>query len=165
MPSYWCVNFELAENLKHGIDKNLWMMGYQYADDQDDAGPRKAAITRNWRKLEEIDAGDRFVAYLPGNRFFATGTVRKPKRAKTSRDRTDTIEEYLERGKAYQSGYVCFDSSVVYENFTDARDGYPVRIDVERWENHVPDGVSVTGLNLPRYKTVKRSLRDRQRQF
>lgn len=154
MSKYWCVNFETDANLHYGIDKNLWMMGYQYADDQNDLPPRKAAITRNWTKLVDISPGDRFVAYLPGNRFYATGTVRTPRRPKTSRDRTDTIEPYLERGKSYRSGFVYFNSSVVYENFTDQGDDYPVRIDVEGWHNYASDGVSVTGLNVPRYKTV-----------
>jgi hypothetical protein len=154
MPKYWCVNFEDDANLELGIEKNLWSMGYQYAHDQSDSPARKAAITRNWRKLEEINAGDKFVAYLRGKGFFAIGTVTIPRRARTSRDRTDTIDEYLKRGRSYSKGYVYFGSSVVYENFTDAGGDYPVRIDVERWDNHALNGVLVTGLNLPRHKTV-----------
>jgi hypothetical protein len=106
MPKYWCVNFEDDANLEFGIEKNLWSMGYQYADDQSDSPARKAAITRNWRRLKEIGVGDTFVAYLRGRGFFAVGTVRMPRRAKTSRDRPDTIEEYLSRGKPYHKGYV-----------------------------------------------------------
>src|SRR5713101_7190053 len=136
MAKYWCVNFESDANLQHGIDKNLLIKDYQYTEN--DKPHRKGDITRNWRKLEGITPGDKFVAYLRGNKFYATGTVRKPRRPKTSRDRTDTIEEYLEHGTSYQNGYVYFDSSVVYENFTDECDDYPVRIDVEEWENHVP---------------------------
>lgn len=63
------------------------------------------------------------------------------------RDRTDAIEAYLERGKAYRSGFVYFTSSVVYENFTDVCRKYPVRIDVEGWDNYVPNGVTLKGLD------------------
>ena len=154
MPKYWCVNFETEANLQHGIDNCLWMMGYQYADDQNDPPARKAAITRNWRKLQGIAPGDRFVAYLPRNRFFATGIVRPPRRSKTRQDKTDTIKAYLDRGESYESGFVYFASSVVYENFTDQCDNYPVRVDVEEWSNYVPAAVSVAGLDLPRHKTV-----------
>lgn len=132
----------------------LWLMGYQYKRRGADTPARKAAITRNWRRLEEITVGDRFVAYLPGNKFYATATVISPRRAKTSQDRSDTISDYLKRGKAYTSGYVYFASSVAYENFTDECSGYPVRVDVDKWENFVPEGVSVKGPPFPRYKTV-----------
>lgn len=71
MAKYWCVNFEDDTNLELGIEKNLWSMGYQYADDQSDSPARKAAITRNWRKLEAIEPGHTFVAYLLGKGFFA----------------------------------------------------------------------------------------------
>lgn len=154
MPKYWCVNFEDTANLEFGIENRLWAMGYQYADDGNDSPPRKAAITRNWRTLEEVTAGDQFVAYLRGKGFFAVGKVAVPRRTKTSRDRADTIEEYLKRGKRYHKGHVYFSPSVVYENLTDVDGDYPVRIDVERWESHVPDGVSIDGLDFPRHKTV-----------
>ena len=154
MTNYWCVNFEEDANLKFGIRKSFWAMGYQYADDQTDPPWRKARITVNWRKLKEIKTGHKFVAYLGGKGFFATGTVIMPRRAKTSRDRKDTIKDYLERRKSYHNGYVYFNSSVVYENFTDTDGGYPVRIDVERWDNYAPNGIWVAGLSLPRYKTV-----------
>lgn len=151
---YWCVNFEDVGRLHHGIHNKLWLMGYQYNKTGTDSPARKAAITRNWRRLEEIVVGDRFVAYLPGNKFFATATVVAPRRPKTSQDRTDTLTEYLKRGKAYKSGYVYFAPSVAYENFTDECSRYPVRIDVEIWENFLPEGVSVKGPPVPRYKTV-----------
>lgn len=154
MSKLWCVNFESVDCLHHGIRNNLWLMGYQYAKKGTDAPARKAAITRNWKRLEHITAGDRLVAYLPGNKFFATGTVISPRRQKTSLDRYDTITDYLKRGKAYTSGYVYLSSSVAYENFTDGKFSHPVRIDVEEWENFVPDGVSVAGPPVPRFKTV-----------
>lgn len=146
MPKYWCVNFEHPDCLKHGIDNDLWVMGYQYADDQSDSGNRKSRITMNWRRIGEINAGDRFVAYLPTNRFFAVGEVRKPRRVKARHDRTDTIDKYLERRESYHEGYIYF-TSVVYENFTDDLDGYPVRIDVDEWENYVPDGIVLPIVN------------------
>jgi hypothetical protein len=154
MAKYWCVNFESVGCLHHGIRNRLWLMGYQYAKKGADAPGRKAAITRNWKRLEEITVGDKFVAYLPGNKFFATATVIAPRTPKTSGDRKDTISEYLRRGKAYTSGHVYFSPSVAYENFTDECSGSPVRIDVEKWANFVPDGVSVKGPTVPLYKTV-----------
>ena len=154
MTKYWCVNFESVGCLHHGIRNSLWLMGYQYARKGADTPGRKAAITKNWKRLEEITIGDKFVAYLPGNKFFATATVIAPRRPTTSVGRNDTISEYLKRGKAYTSGHVYFSSSVAYENFTDECGGYPVRIDVEKWENFVPDGVSVKGPTVPRYRTV-----------
>ena len=154
MTKYWCVNFDSVDCLHHGIQNKLWLMGYQYARKGADTPARKAAITRNWKRLEEITVGDRFVAYLPGNKFFATATVIAPRRPKASGDRNDTISDYLKRGKAYTSGHVYFSPSVAYENFTDECSGYPVRIDVDKWDDFVPDGVSVKGPTVPRYKTV-----------
>lgn len=151
---YWCVNFEDVGCLHHGIRNKLWLMGYQYNKTGTDSPGRKAAITRNWKRLEEIAEGDRFVAYLRGNKVLATATVIAPRRPKTGQDRSDTIADYLKRGKAYRSGYVYFGSSVAYENFTDECSGYPVRIDVDKWENFVPEGVSMQGAPFPRYKTV-----------
>jgi hypothetical protein len=152
--NYWCVNFEDVGCLHHGIRNKLWLMGYQYKRKGADAPARKAAITKNWRRLEEITVGDRLVAYLPGNKFYATATVIAPRRAKTSQDRNDKISEYLKRGKAYTSGHVYFAPSVAYENFTDECRGHPVRIDVDKWENFVPEGVSVKGPPILRYKSV-----------
>jgi hypothetical protein len=129
-------------------------MGYQYASKGTDTPARKAAITKNWRRLEQITAGDRLVAYLPGNKFFATGTVIGPRRPMTGQDQHDTIPDYLKRGKPYTSGFVYFSPSSAYENFTDGCRSHPVRIDVEKWENFVPDGVSATGPPVPRFKTV-----------
>jgi len=67
MSRYWCVNFDYDACLEHGIKKNLWMMQYQYADDQGNlyqGGNQQAATTKNWKRLQEINVGDRFVAYL-----------------------------------------------------------------------------------------------------
>lgn len=154
MTKYWCVNFESVDGLHHGIRNKLWLMGYQYARKGADTPARKAAITKNWRRLEEITVGDKFVAYLPGNKFFATATVIAPRRPKASGERDETIAEYLKRGKSYTSGHVYFSPSVAYENFTDECDDSPVRIDVDKWDHFVPDGVSVKGPTVPRYKTV-----------
>lgn len=107
MTKYWCVNFDAVEYLHHGIRNKLWLMDCQYANKGTDTPGRKSAITRNWKRLEEINVGDRFVAYLPGNKIFAVATVISPRRPKTSQDRTDEISNYLKRGKSYKSGFVC----------------------------------------------------------
>ena len=171
MPKYWCVNFDSEASLEHGIEKNLWMMQYQYADSHgnEHQGYKKGAITRNWRQLEKIKPGHWLVAYLPGNRaitgnpFYAIGKVVTPRRLKTAHDHTDTIEGYLKRQKSHEhsTGYVYY-TSVFYEDFTDKWidpgdkiSRYPQRIDVEGWLQYVPEGVLVPGLNLvPRHKTV-----------
>ena len=145
MTRYWCVNFEDEDAFVHGIEKKLWSMGYQYGDD--DSPNRIGRITLNWQRLKEVKAGDRLVAYRKTNKFFATGTVRTPRRASTTGDRTATISAYLRRRESYDAGYIYFTGTVAYENFTDDLDGYPVRIDVESWDNYVPDGVVVPIVN------------------
>ncbi len=122
MTRYWCVNFGHEPVLTHGIDKNLWLMQYQYADEQDNEfeADRPAQITKNWRRLKEINVGDQVAAYLPQNTFYATGTVIKPRRAKTSKDHTDTVDEYLKRKRSHdhKNGFVYY-SPVFYEDFSD----------------------------------------------
>lgn len=156
MTRYWCANFCHEDVLTHGIERKLWMMQYQYDDeDSEFQGDSPAAITRNWRRLEEISIGDRFAAYLKQNRFFATGTVMKPRHGKTSRDHTDTVEAYLNRKRSHdrKTGFV-FYTPIFYENFTDKwripgepLSRWPQRIDVDEWRDLVPDGVVVKGLN------------------
>lgn len=165
-PRYWCVNFDFPACLIHGIEKNLWLMQYQYADQkghifQDD---RKAAIRRNWEQLAKVRPGDWFVAYLKPNTFYAIGKVVTPRRTKTPHDSTDTIAEYLARKKSHQHLKGCvYYTSVFYEDFTDKwRDPtdslqrYAQRIDVDQWLHYVPDGVSVKGLNeIPAFEIQK----------
>lgn len=151
---HWLVNFEAMDCLHHGIRNKLWMMGYQYARKGNDEPNRKAAITRNWKRLAEFSPGDKFVAYVPGNKYFATGTVINPRRQSKSSDKIDSIESYLKRGKSYTKGFVYFPPSVTYENFTDDFNYYPSRVDVEAWENFVPNGVTIDWPALPRHKTV-----------
>ncbi len=156
MTRYWCVDFCNDAILTHGLEKKLWMMQYQYDDGNDEfQADRPASITRNWRRLQEISAGDRFVAYRPRNKFFATGTVIKPRHAKTAKDQTDTIEEYLKRKRSHdrKTGFV-FYTPVFYEDYSDnwrppneKLSRWPQRIDVDEWRNFVPDGVVVKGLN------------------
>ena len=69
---------------------------------------QRAATTRNWRRMKEIEVGDKFVAYLPGNKFYAIGTVITPRRAKKPQDPTDTIENYVKnkRSHDHKAGYV-----------------------------------------------------------
>ncbi len=155
MTRYWCVNFLYEAVLTHGIAKNLWMMQYQYADEQGNQfeGNRQAQITKNWRRLEEINVGDRFAAYRPRNKFYATGTVIKPRRAKTSKDHTDTVDEYLKRKRSHdhKNGFVYY-TPVFYEDFSDKFrfddkfTRWSQRIDVDEWRHFVADGVEVKGL-------------------
>lgn len=171
MTKYWCVNFDSEACLKHGIERNLWMMQYQYADDHghEHQGHKKGAISRNWNQVGKIKPGHWFVAYLPGKRavtgnpFYAVGKVITPRRAKTAHDPSDTIQNYLRRQRSHDhdTGYVYY-TPVFYEDFTDKWvdpndkiSRYAQRVDVDRWLHFVPEGVSVKGLNLvPRHKTV-----------
>jgi hypothetical protein len=139
------VNFEDDTAFVHGIQNKLWSMGYQYGDD--DSANRIGRIRLNWQRLEKVKPSDKFVAYRKTNRFFATGTVRTPRRTKTKADRTDTISAYLDRRESYDDGYVYFTGTVVYENFTDDLDGHPARIDVESWDSYTPDGIVLPIVN------------------
>ena len=141
MKKYWCVNFDNEENLRHGIENRCWVMGYQYPRPGQPPSDKNHLISANWRRLLKISKGDEFVAYLKPNLFFATGKVTTPHRRKRPFDKTDTIDEYLERKKPYSKGFIYF-TDVVYENFTDGMSYYPVRIDVDVWTNFQNDGVS-----------------------
>ncbi len=112
---HWLVNFATMDCLHHGICNKLWMMGYQYVRRGEDEPARKAAITRNWKRLGEFSPGDKFVAYVPGNKYFATGAVINPRRQCKPTDKVDSIESYLKRGKSYTKGFVYFPPSVTYE--------------------------------------------------
>lgn len=166
MPKYWCVNFDSVSKvcLQHGIDRQLWLMQYQYADDQGNVfqdGRQRASTTSNWRRMKEIKVGDKFVAYLPGNKFYAIGTVIEPRRAKKPNDPSDTIDEYVARKQSHDhdTGFVYY-TPVFYEDFTDkwrhpddALMRYAQRIDVDEWRYYVPDGVVVKGLGeIPPYE-------------
>jgi hypothetical protein len=148
---YWCANFENVPCLHHGMAGAFWLMHYQYTDA--DEGNRRSRISTNYRQLEGVEAGDLLVAYLRTNTFYATGKVIAPRRAATSADALDTIEDYLERQEAYDAGYVYYRDTVVYENHTDpwqhpdSVSAYPVRIDVEGWEDDVQAGVEVRVIN------------------
>jgi hypothetical protein len=153
MTNYWLVNFETMDSLHYGISRKMWMMGYQYARSGNDSPSRKSAITRNWKRLTQINPGDIFVAYATGNKCYATGKVIAPRRPANSQDKVDSVTEYLKRKKSYTRGYVYFPPSVVYEDFTDQYK-IPVRVDVEAWQSFCPSGVSIDWPALPRHKTV-----------
>ncbi len=167
MTKYWCVNFDDPACLKHGIQKKLWMMQYQYADDQgnDYQGNKKPAIRMNWERLARIKPGHWFVAYLKRNTFFAIGKVTTPRRPKSAHDIADTIANYLEQKQShkYTSRYVYY-TSVFYEDFTDEWTfpprplmRYPQRIDVDKWRVYVPGGIEKEGLlgRIPPYELTK----------
>lgn len=157
MPRYWCVNFDSEACLQHGIQRHLWMMQYQYADDHGNEfqGYKKGAIRKNWERLAAISPGDWFVAYLKPQTFYAIGKVITPRKSKTAHDRSNTIEDYLTHLKSHEvkTGYVYF-TPVFYEDFTDKWrhpddefTRYAQRIDVEKWRHCLPGGVSVKGLS------------------
>lgn len=159
MTNYWCVNFDFDECLKHGLEKNLWMMQYQYALDEDHVfqGERKGSVTANWRRTKYIQAGDWFVAYLPkkksanGNAFFAIGQVREPRKLASPSSSVSTVEEYIDAQSSHDvaNGVVRYsDAPMFYEDFDDswfAADypelKYAQRIDVDQWKHIVPGGV------------------------
>src|SRR5262245_34973510 len=103
MAKYWCVNFENDGAFAHGIENKLWSMGYQYGEN--DSPNRIGRIRLNWQRLEQVKPGHEVVAYRKANRFFATGTVRTPRRSKTKGDRIDTISAYLDGRESYDDGY------------------------------------------------------------
>ncbi len=102
---------------------------------------------------------------ITGNPFYAVGKVRTPRRPRTANDATNQIEKYLaeRRSHDHKHGYVYYtDARVFYENFDDKWidpeddiSRYAQRIDVEKWELYVPDGVWVEGVEITqRNKTV-----------
>ena len=67
MTTYWCANFDNVDCFKHGLDKKLWLMQYQYKDDHGHVfqdGVRKGRIRMNWQRVGEVSLGDWLVAYL-----------------------------------------------------------------------------------------------------
>lgn len=168
MTNYWCVNLDSEDCLKHGIERNLWMMQYQYEDDHGNVfqgGKQKSATTTNWKRLKKINAGDWFVAYLPrnrtvaGNTFFAIGQARTPRRPPTSNDHKSTIDDYVkdQRSHDHKKGYLYYeDAPVFYEDFTDKwrPDDKTMkcaqRIDVEKWQYYISGGVPwLSDLKIP----------------
>jgi hypothetical protein len=160
---YWCVNFGYQEPLDHGIEKKCWMMQYQYADDEgnEHEGDRPGVIGKNWRRLALVKPGHKFVAYLRGNRFFAIGTVIKPRRPSSEKEHGD-IEKYLQRKRSHDrtTGFVYY-TPVFYEDFSDrwrAKEDnstrWPQRIDVEGWRSYVHEGVVVKGMRK-RYRVSR----------
>ncbi len=156
MPNYWCANFVDKDILEHGIELGCWMMQYQYDDDL------AATVTKHWKQVGKINAGDWLVAYLRKNTFFAIGKVRTPRRPSTPNDPQVDIESYIERRQSYdyKSGYVYY-TPVFYEDFDDEwrrenGDRFPQRIDVEEWLHYAPSGVEVRGLGkYPPYEIQK----------
>lgn len=156
MTKYWCVNFDFETCLQHGLHRKLWLMQYQYPDDHGNVfqgGNQQAATTSNWKRMAEIQPGDRVVAYLRGNRFFAVGTVIPPRRP-TGPHAAGTIEEYVKDKEShrYSTGRVSY-TPVFYEDFSDnwrhpdsPLVRYAQRIDVADWQQVVPEGVVVKGL-------------------
>lgn len=151
MTRYWCVNFDFDECLQHGLKHNLWLMQYQYADDDGNTfqGDRKSSVTANWRRTKNIQVGDWLVAYLPksrsstGNSYFAVGKVRLPRKPAHPSENVSTVEEYVANRRSHEieSGIVHYsDAQVFYEDFDDAWSPkdfplmkYAQRIDVDRW--------------------------------
>ena len=143
-PRYWCLNFDLPEVLEHGLRNGAWMMQYQYSHDRKPyQGHKIRAITNNWRSAARIKPRDWCLAYLKGNKFFATGEVVAPRKAATHHD---TVERTLrgapgERRHLYYDGIVYYTDAAggLYENHTDVwRVGlgeysYAQRVDVAEW--------------------------------
>ncbi len=173
MTKYWCVNFDLEVCLQHGIGRKLWLMQYQYADDHGNdfqGGTQIAASTSIWRRMKEIQVGDRLAAYLPAMRFFAVATVIAPRRRRTAGDRTDTIDNYVERKRAHdvRSGFVYYTGApAFYEDFSDKwrhpddpETRYAQRIDVDEWRYYVPGGAQVRRWpKIPPYEVQKAAFR------
>ncbi|QDU18472.1 hypothetical protein [Urbifossiella limnaea] len=147
---YWCANFGQEDCLRHGIAGMFWLMHYQYAEG--DTGNRRNRIAVNYSRLREVREGHMLVAYLPTNTFFAYGEVIAPRLRATTPGVLDKIKDYVTQYQAYESGVVYFDDAIAYENHTSpwrAPEGtsYPVRIDVDAWQNYEPDGVVVNVVN------------------
>ncbi len=155
---FWCVNFDFEDCLKHGLKHDLWMMQYQFADDQGNAfqSHKTGAIRNNWQQIKNVKIGDWLVAYLQTNQYFAIGRVRGPRHIKTAIDVSSKVDEYLsaESSHDHKNKFVYYtDAPVLYEDFTDKwrhpgdnLSRYAQRIDVEEWQHVVPAGIEMEGL-------------------
>ena len=155
---YWCVNFDSEECLKYGLKRSLWMMQYQYSHDglRYQGDTQAIATSKNWKRLELVNPGDFLVAYLPGNRFYAVGKTRTPRKECTT---TDTIARVTDEQSHSSTGVVRY-TDAFYEDLEDTfaveflREGvdqpeiwkYSQRIDVESWRQVAEGGVQVTGV-------------------
>ncbi len=164
MIHYWCANFDGSEEvLQYGLDENLWAMQYQYSHggrtyqgDRD----QLSSTTRNWHEATRVEVSDWLVAFLRPSRFFAIGEVIEPRKRYRHRKQpiyADTIERTTkEHTHRFLDGIVRYSSEtrVFYEDFSDdwfllhgkEKWKYGQRIDVRKWENVRPSGVSVPGL-------------------
>lgn len=162
MTRYWCANFDGDEKvLTYGLDENLWAMQYQYKHGghtyQHD---QLASTTRNWHEAARVKASHWLVAYLRPSSFFAIGKVIEPRERDRHRKKPvheDTIRRTTkDHTHRFLNGIVRYPSetSIFYEDFTDdwflphgkEEWKYAQRIDVRKWENIRPSGVSVPGL-------------------
>jgi len=162
MVTYWCVNFNHEEVLKHGLTYNLWAMQYQYSHyGYVYQGDKRqiARISTNWKAAGNVKPSDWIVAYLKGQRFFAVGEVVPPRKQATHPP--DTVERTLTEHKhLFLDGIVHY-TGAFYEDFTDSwrcpnkapkpdqpnQWVYPQRLDVREWENKVESGVIVRGMS------------------
>lgn len=171
--------------LWHGLQEQLWLMHYQYSHDGHtfQGSPNHLASTAaNWRSAGRIAPGDWLVAYLPSSRFFAVGQaiVRRQRSGHLNAPvHRDTIKRTTaEHGHVHLEGIVHYtDAGVLYEDFTDTWNlpikanpdsglpeiwTYPQRIDVEKWEHIVDEGVQVQGLaeaaGFPAYRRAAFSI-------
>lgn len=164
MTRYWCANFDGdEETLKYGLDENLWAMQYQYSHGGHTYQSNRDQLpstTRNWREAARVEVSDWLVAYLAPSRFFAIGEVIEPRkrvRHQKQRVHTDFIKRTTwEHSHRFLDGVVRYTSetSCFYEDFTDEwfslhgkeKWKYAQRIDVRKWENIRPSGISLPGL-------------------
>jgi len=166
-PTYWCANFDNYSALTHGIEKDSWLVQYQYEHSGFDFQGHKnqrGMVTRAWKDFSDVRIGDWLVAYLKTNTFFAIGQVRQP-RIFSNADveiSDDTVARTLDKkSHKYLAGIVRYqDAPAYYEDYTDPwryhlaepDDGdppcflYPQRIDVDTWLHYCDDGVYLSGL-------------------
>lgn len=165
MTTYWCANFDGGPVLDPGFEINAWLMQYQYEHGGFEfQGNRrqKGKTTATWKSLCDISIGDWILAYLSGSTFFAIGQVCLPRKVSRGDGHTDTVSRTVSEARhIHLDGIVRYtDAEAFYEDFTDTWNLsidprrpnqpqhwlYPQRIDVTRWENVVPDGITMSGL-------------------
>jgi hypothetical protein len=158
--------------LRHGLRRNVWLMQYQYDHYGHDYQVTKpfGNIKKNWNAAGRISVGDWCAAYLRGCRFYAIGKVISPRKRRIHRDEFERT--HREGCHLYFSGTVAYSdaSDAFYEDFSDAwslplnnpdcvscqlRPNrrkeiwlYPQRVDVNKWEYQVEDGVDMSGEGL-----------------
>ncbi|MDD2600189.1 MAG: AAA family ATPase [Kiritimatiellae bacterium] len=123
---YWLVRISNGASFNYGIANNCFLMQYEYGKQ------KKSTVTQNLDCCKKVQAGD-WLMLVNHNLIYAVGRACKPKHL--PENKTGVINDE--------------DSAVFYENL-DESNGFNgewgQRIDVEKWQYYLKDGISNDGI-------------------